>query len=60
MELNAIQKQPLIKNDRFSSQERVWRGVFFISLAVASLIFLISRLFVLQIVKGSYYETVSD
>jgi len=60
MELDSLKRQPLIKDDTFSLRYRVWREVFFVAITVISLLFVISRLFLLQIVKGPYYKTVSD
>ncbi|MFH1566165.1 MAG: penicillin-binding transpeptidase domain-containing protein [bacterium] len=60
MELHAIEKPPLIKNETFSEHLFKWRNVFFLSLIIASFIFILSRLFLLQVVKGQYYKIVSD
>jgi len=59
-ELDAVQREPLIKNEDFSEQNRTWRLVFLSAVCLVSLVFIISRLFILQVVKGPFYKVVSD
>ncbi|PJE51906.1 hypothetical protein COV27_01125, partial [candidate division WWE3 bacterium CG10_big_fil_rev_8_21_14_0_10_39_14] len=60
MELTAVEKTPLIRNDSLYYKDKSWQRALFLVFAVISFVFIVSRLFVLQVVKGSYYKAVSD